>query len=179
MILYLFTCDKVSELLKLISADLSEWYINASFVPILIVLQTIAIICIEIKRREVYVKITSKGIIVHNGNGERFGLIQLYKPYTIIKYKHIISCYISTPYDILPEVKYLTYWHVQNTFRNIRGQNYIKKPYLIPAIYYGRYNVPCIYIELDTNMVAVLAIDNCDEFLEIFNKFFSDYKRKK
>lgn len=171
-IVYIFTSDEFADFLRLFSVKLSEWFIDTNFIPFVIAIQTIIIIAVEIKRRKVYVKITPRGVIIHNGNGQRFGTIQLYKPYAMIKYKHIISCYISTPYDMLPEVKYIPHLYIMS----INRQNQIKNPYLIPAISYGRYDSPCVCIELDTNMVAVLPINECSEFIELFNKYFSIYK---
>lgn len=170
-IVYIFTADEFADFLRLFSVKLSEWFIDTNFIPFVIVLQTIIITAVEIKRRKVYVKITPRGVIVHNGNGQRFGIIQLYKPYAMIKYKHIISCYISTPYDMLPEVKYIPHLYL----KIINRHKHIKRPYLIPAISYGRYDSPCVYIELDTNMIAVLPINERSEFLELFNQYFEKY----
>ncbi len=60
-IAYIFTGDEFADMLRSIFAELSGWFINANFIPIIIILQIVIIAAVEVKRRKVYVKITPKG----------------------------------------------------------------------------------------------------------------------
>lgn len=45
-----------------------------------------------------------------------------------------------------------------------------------PAIAGGRYDKECILLELNNKRIIVIPIDECEEFLELFNKYIEKYR---
>lgn len=124
-----------------------------------------------------YVKITSKGIYLHHGNFVHYGLHQFPTINTTIPFKNIISCKIGIPVDCPPNFRYSYYNHISMIKRYFdikRGKEveYMKEP----AIAGGRYDEECILLELDNKRIVVIPIDECEEFLELFNQYMEQYR---
>lgn len=124
-----------------------------------------------------YVKITPKGVYLHHGNFVHYGLHQFPTINTTIPFKNILSCKIGIPVNCPRNFRYTYYNQFYMIKRYIdlkRGREveYMKEP----AIPGGRYDKECILLELDNKRIIVIPIDECEEFLELFNKYIEKYK---
>lgn len=124
-----------------------------------------------------YVELTPKGIFIHHGNFSHYGLRQFFRINVNISYARIVNCKIGIPVDCPPNFRY-TYYNqlkmIKKYFDLKQGKEveYMKEP----AIAGGRYDEECILLELDNKRIVVIPIDECNEFLELFNQYFEQYK---
>lgn len=124
-----------------------------------------------------FVKITPKGVYLHHGNFVHYGLHQFPTINTTIPFKNILSCKIGIPVNCPRNFRYTYYNQFFMIKRYIdlkRGREveYMKEP----SIAGGRYDKECILLELDNKRIIVIPIDECEEFLELFNKYIEKYK---
>ena len=142
-----------------------------------LVAEGVTIILVEIKRRSPYVKIMSNGVLICNSNGVHFGLGQGYRRNAVAPYARIVSCKIGIPVDCPAHYGYqrhMIFYMIKRHFDLKQGKEakYIKEP----AIAGGRFDEECILLELDNKRIIVIPIDECHEFLELFNQYFEQYK---
>lgn len=159
------------------SVNLSK--ISNSIFILLLVIEFVTVCIVEYKQRHVYVLLHSQGIIIHAGNYESFGISQIPKKDIFIPYSRILSCYIAIPYNIEKDVSFM----YRNTFDDIRAfckhtiakRHLMNIPLVLPSIKGGRYEEECIMVELDNNRIIAFPINECSEFLEKFEEYFSEY----
>lgn len=143
----------------------------------ILVIEIFISVLIALKSNKRYVKIDSKGVLIHNSNTEHFGLGQCNRLNVIVPFERVVGCYIEIPVDCPDNYKYKKY----NKFgANEIYFDYIRKVGVMktkePAIAGGRYDKECILLELDNKRIIVISIDECEEFLELFNKYIEKYK---
>lgn len=143
----------------------------------ILVIEIFISVLIALKSNKRYVKIDSKGVLIHNSNTEHFGLGQRNRLNVIVPFERVVGCYIEIPVDCPDNYKYKKY----NKFgANEIYFDYIRKVGVMktkePAIAGGRYDKECILLELDNKRIIVIPIDECEEFLELFNKYIEKYK---
>lgn len=146
----------------------------------ILVIEIFISVLIALKSNKRYVKMDSKGVLIHNSNTEHFGLGQRNRLNVIVPFERVVGCYIELPVDCPDNYKYKKY----NKFgANEIYFDYIRKVGVMktkePAISGGRYDKKCILLELDNKRIIVIPIDECEEFLELFNKYIEKYKELK
>lgn len=135
---------------------------------------------IAFKCNKRYVKVDSQGVLIHNSNTEHYGLRQCNRLNVIVPFNRIVRCYKEIPVDCPNNYTYKKY----NRFgANEIYFDYIRKVGVMkakePAISGGRYDKECILLELDNKHIIVIPIDECEEFLELFNQYIEKYKELK
>lgn len=143
----------------------------------ILVIEIFISVLIALKSNKRYVKIDSKGVLIHNSNTEHFGLGQRNRLNVIVPFERVVGCYIEIPVDCPDNYKYKKY----NKFgANEIYFDYIRKVGVMktkePAIAGGRYDKECVLLELDNKRIIVIPIDECEEFLELFNQYIEKYK---
>lgn len=146
----------------------------------ILVIEIFISVLIALKSNKRYVKMDSKGVLIHNSNTEHFGLGQRNRLNVIVPFERVVGCYIEIPVDCPDNYKYKKY----NKFgANEIYFDYIRKVGVMktkePAIAGGRYDKKCILLELDNKRIIVIPIDECEEFLELFNQYIEKYKELK
>lgn len=146
----------------------------------ILVIEIFISVLIALKSNKRYVKMDSKGVLIHNSNTEHFGLGQCNRLNVIVPFERVVGCYIEIPVDCPDNYKYKKY----NKFgANEIYFDYIRKVGVMkakePAISGGRYDKECILLELDNKHIIVIPIDECEEFLELFNQYIEKYKELK
>lgn len=135
------------------------------------------ILCLSFLANNQYVKIGPNGILIHNCNFIHFGLGQHYRINITVEFKHIVNCKIEIPVDCPKNYSYLMYSKCGD---NKAYYDYRKKVGVMktkePAIAGGRFDEECILLELDNKRIIVIPIDECAEFLDLFNQYFEQYK---
>lgn len=148
------------------------------FAGLVLVIEFFISIFVALKCNKRYVTISPQGVFIHNSNTEHFGLGQRNRLNVIVPFECIADCFIEIPADCPQNYKYKKY----NRF----GSNgiyfdYRRKVGVVktkePAISGGRYDEECILLELDNKRIVVIPIDECHEFLELFNQYFEQYKK--
>lgn len=146
--------------------------------PILIILgiiELLVIIVIECKRRNVYVKLDSCGVYIYNNNFAKFQSNQWYKLNATLNFCDIADCYSMVPSNVPKNYLYQYLEPIRMTSRRLGLSN---APYYVPAIASGRYDKECVLLELKNSKTVVLPIDNCDKFIELFNKYSEKYSKQ-
>lgn len=140
---------------------------------ILAVIELFIIVVIECIRRNTYVSIDYNGVYVYNNNSVKFGMKQFYKRSATIPFSKITCCYVSVPNNVPRNYRYQYFSAFRNIGRSINSYlGNTNNPYYIPAVSRGRYDKECVLLELINGKTVVLPIDECDEFVERFNKYF-------
>lgn len=165
-------CFLVVTIVAILSDTISLYYFSI-FVFVLGFLLALFIALYSNKR---YIKISSKGILIHNGNTIHFGLRQQFRFNTMVSFDRIKKCYIEIPIDCPKTYSYL----INKKFGgNDEYFDYIRKAGVIktkePALAGGRYDEKCILLELDNKRIIVITIDECEKFLELFNQYIEKY----
>lgn len=154
-------------------------YSTVGYIVILciIIIELVAICISEYRQRQLYVFVRFDGITIHNRSYENFGVNQRPKRKTFIPYSRILSCYSAIPYNIEKNAWFMyknTFDDVNNFFKQTIGVRHIMNaPLVLPAINGGRYDEECVMLELDNNITVALPINECGQFLEIFQKYSS------
>lgn len=146
--------------------------------PILILLgvaELTVIIIVECKRRNTYVELNYSGVCIHNNNGMRFQPKQWYKINAAIPFYDVTDCYSLTPKNVPKNYLYQYIAPIKSTVHNMGLSN---NPYYLPAIANGRYDEKCVLLELKNGKTVVLPIDDCDEFIELFNSYSEKYLKQ-
>lgn len=139
---------------------------------ILGIIELMVIIVIECKRRNVYVRLYPYGVYICNNNFARFQSNQWYKLNATISFCDIVDCYSMIPSNVPKNYLYQYLEPIKMTSRRFGFSN---APYYVPAIASGRYDEECVLLELKNGKTIVLPIDQCDEFIELFNKYSKKY----
>lgn len=71
-----------------------------------LVIEIFISILIALKSNKRYVKIDSKGVLIHNSNTEHFGLGQRNRLNVIVPFERVVGCYIEIPVDCPDNYKY-------------------------------------------------------------------------
>ena len=71
-----------------------------------LVIEIFISILIALKSNKRYVKIDSKGVLMHNSNTEHFGLGQRNRLNVIVPFERVVGCYIEIPVDCPDNYKY-------------------------------------------------------------------------
>lgn len=165
-------CFLVVTIVAILSDAISLYY----FSIFIFVLEFLLALFIALYSNKRYIKISSKGILIHNGNTIHFGLSQQFRFNTMVSFDRIKKCYIEIPIDCPKTYSYLIYKKIGG---NDEYFDYIRKAGVIktkePALADGRYDEKCILLELDNKRIIVIPIDECEEFLELFNQYIEKY----
>lgn len=142
-----------------------------------LVIEIFISVLIALKYNKRYVKIDSKGVLIHNSNTEHFGLGQRNRLNVIVPFERVVCCYIEIPVDCPDNYKYKKYnrFGANEIYFDYRRKVGVMKT-KESAIAGGRYNEQCVLLELDNKRIIVIPIDECEEFLELFNKYIEKYK---
>lgn len=159
-----------------IFAGIVNWLFRNALYIIAIVALVVDIVTIW-KTSIYYVEIKSKGIYLHHGNFVHYGLRQFPTINTIVPFKNIVSYKIGIPVDCPPNFRYTYYNHIyllKRYFDMKRGKEveYMKEP----ALAGGRYDEECVLLELDNKRIIVIPIDECEEFVELLDKYLQQYR---
>lgn len=165
-------CFLVVIIVAVLSDAISLYY----FSIFIFVLEFLLALFIALYSNKRYIKISSKGILIHNGNTIHFGLRQQFRFNTMVSFDRIKKCYIEIPIDCPKTYSYLIY---KKFGGNDEYFDYIRKAGVIktkePALAGGRYDEKCILLELDNKRIIVIPIDECEKFLELFNQYIEKY----
>lgn len=159
-----------------IAAVFSDSIMLNYFSKFVFILEILTALFIALCSNKRYIKISSKGILIHNGNTIHFGLRQQFRFNTMVSFDRIKKCYIEIPIDCPKTYSYLIY---KKFGGNDEYFDYIRKAGIIktkePALADGRYDEKCILLELDNKRIIVIPIDECEKFLELFNQYIEKY----
>lgn len=158
------------------STDFSNEILSA-VLKLILLAEAVIIFVLSFKRINPYIKILPKGIFIYNNNFQHFGLCQFHRINITIPYCKIVKCTKEIPIDCPINYNYKAYnYFIENKqyqeYKRRRGSVRIKEP----AIAGGRYDEECILLELDNKRIIVIPIDECAEFLDLFNQYFEQYK---
>lgn len=187
-----YLCFAAIALLLIIAIDLLFFivfvFFAAEYLPIIeqniydcfyfvLVIEILIAIFIALQCNKRYIRIGSQGILIHNSNTEHFGLGQRNRLNITVPFERVVRCYTEIPVDCPDNYMYKKY----NRFgANEIYFDYKRKVGIMktkePAISGGRYNEECILLELDNKRIIVTPIDECEEFLELFNQYMEQFK---
>lgn len=146
--------------------------VSKSILASLVIIELIIIIIIECKRRNTYVSIDYRGVYVYNNNGMKFGVGQWYRRNAVIPFGKIVKCYSEVPKNVPKNYRYqyfAVFKHFARDFNQIIGKE--NSPYYLPAVSRGRFDEECVILELTTGKSVVLPIDECKQFVDLYNQY--------
>jgi len=151
--------------------------IGADLAKTFFAVEIIGLIVFYTKNSQYYVKIDYRGVKISNYSFLHYGLRQPFRMNVIIPFDRIVGCTSSIPVDCPPNFRYAHYngREMIARRRNLkRGKdiNYIREP----ALAGGRYDKECVLLELDNKRIIVIPIDECDEFVELLDKYMQQYR---
>ena len=134
-------------------------------------------VLIAIKCNKRYVKIDSQGVLIHNSNTEHFGLRQCSRLNVIVPFNRIVHCYKEIPVDCPNNYRYKKYnkFGANDVYFDYKRKVGVTKT-KEPAISGGRYSEECVLLELDNKRIIVIPIDECEEFVELLDKYLQQYR---
>lgn len=151
--------------------------VGADLAKTFLAVEIIVLIIFYTKNSQYYVKIDYRGVKISNYSFLHYGLRQPFRINVIIPFDRIVGCTSSIPVDCPPNFRYAYYngREMIERRRNLkRGKdvNYIREP----ALAGGRYDEECVLLELDNKRIIVIPIDECEEFVELLDKYMQQYR---
>lgn len=135
-----------------------------------LVIEFLIVLAINIKRRFLYCQMRYKGVYIYNNNFTKFGYGKFYKLNATIPYSEIETCYKARAVDCPPTYRYQYYYLFTYLSKKINKDTSYG---YIPPILYGDYDSECVILQLHNKKIVPLPIEDCDGFIEEFERWCS------